>query len=349
MKLGVIGAGKWGQNIISTLRDLDMLGAIAESSQPAIEACKQKFGADIPVVASIEGFQDMALDGVCVVTPADTHARIATRSLQMGFHTFVEKPLALNSSDAKKLVELANSRRRILMVGHLLLYQPAIQWMRKYLSAGKLGTLYSIHQSRLNLGTVRRVENVLWSLGVHDVAAIQFLLGQSPSRIQLLGQAALRTNIEDDIYLHMIYPSGVQAHLHTSWLWPEKQRTMTIIGSKGILIFDEIKGEVTLQKKYIHELDAIDEGSEVVYRDNTPPLGIELQHFADCIASHSNPLSDGTSGAEVVKILESATDTSQTSQFGAEPWKHTPRARDPLSKSLPQKERENTSPISPPT
>jgi predicted dehydrogenase len=244
---------------------------------------------------------------VAIATPVPTHYPIAREALLAGKDVFVEKPITLSLAEAEDLAKLAKQLDRVLMVGHLLLYQPAIQWIKQYLAAGELGQVHSLHQQRLNLGRARAVENVLWSFGVHDVAVLLHLVGAAPTRIYATGQRVLQAKVEDDVYLHLGFPGGVQAHLHTSWLWPERRRGLTVVGSKGMLVYDEIAQTVTLHKKGITpELANRDEGAEVVFSGSGEPLKLELEHFLARVADRAAPLSDATSGVEVVRVLEEA-------------------------------------------
>jgi predicted dehydrogenase len=247
------------------------------------------------------------VDAVAIATPAPSHFAIARDALLAGKDVFVEKPMVLSVEEGKQLVALARERRRVLMVGHLLLYQPAIRWLANYLSSGELGEVHSFHQERLNLGQARPVENALWSLGVHDVAVLLHLVREEPSRASVVGQRVLGEQVEDDVTLHLDFPSGVQAHLHASWLWPEKRRRLTVVGSRGMLVYDETAQQVVLHRKGIDRaLKNWDEGHLQVFHGPAEPLRLELEHFCDRVADRQPPLSDGASGLAVVRVLEQA-------------------------------------------
>ncbi|MEW6217272.1 MAG: Gfo/Idh/MocA family oxidoreductase [Candidatus Bipolaricaulota bacterium] len=307
MSVGLIGSGGWGKNIARTLHELKALGGIAEV-RPDFREKLQGVYPDVPLYADHRVLMASELPAVAIATPAATHVALAQEALLAGKHVFVEKPLALSSREAEELAELAEQRERVLMVGHLLLYQPAVRWMKEYLDSGALGELWSLHQERLNLGTVRTVENALWSLGVHDVAVLLHLVGQAPERTQAAGQIALQPGIADDAYLHLAFPGGVRAHVHVSWLWPEKRRRLTVVGSERMLVYDEGTQTVTLHRKRIGDgLKPVDEGEEVVFQGAAQPLTLELEHFLTCIRDRRRPLSDGRSAVEVVRVLEEAT------------------------------------------
>jgi predicted dehydrogenase len=191
------------------------------------------------------------------------------------------------------------------MVGHLLLFQPAVQWIKAYLDAGALGRVFAVYQERLNLGRARSVENALWSLGVHDAAVLLYLTGQPPCHVRATGQRILQPELEDDVYLHMRFPDGTQAHLHTSWLWPEKCRRLVVVGSDGMLVYDEADQSVTLHRKRIApDLRSWDEGSELVFHGSREPLTLEAEHFLAGVQTGArSPLIDGTQGLAVVRVL----------------------------------------------
>lgn len=307
MKVGLIGAGGWGRNLARTLRELGVLGGIAEVRVEAHDELRSLYP-DVPIYPDHRALLEAGLPAVAIATPAATHFALAREVLLAGKHAFVEKPLALRAAEAEELADLADREGRVLMVGHLLLYQPAVRWIEEFLHTGELGTICSLHQERLKLGTVRTVENVLWSFGVHDIAVILYLVGDSPDSIDVQGQAVLQEGVEDDVYLHLRFRSGLRAHLHVSWLWPEKRRRLTVVGSKGMLVYDEGTQTVTLHRKRIGEdLKPADAGEEAVFQGMAQPLTLELEHFLTCVRDRRRPLSDGRSAVEVVRVLEEAT------------------------------------------
>ncbi len=314
MKLLAIGAGKWGQNIVRTLHGLEVLGGILDGSE-ATRAAMNATYPEIPTYRDVaEALANRQFDAVTIATPAETHAAVAAQCIEAGLHAFVEKPLTLNSTDADRLCALAKEHDRVLMVGHLLLYQPAVQYLRRAISEGLIGDLVSIHQERLNLGRARAVENVLWSLGVHDVAVAMFLADSVPTSVTGSGLATLTDGIDDDFYLHVRFDSGVQSHLHCSWLWPELRRQTIVIGTEGMLTYNELEQAAVLSRKRIDaNLQNVDEGQEEVFRGAGEPLKLELEHFLDCCQNGTRPNSDGDSAAQVVRILEQASPTAPRS------------------------------------
>jgi predicted dehydrogenase len=306
--VGVIGAGNWGKNVVRTFHGLGALAAVAEANT----AMHPALAAAYPGVPVFEEYRDMLagpVKAVVVATPAPSHHAIAREALLAGKDVLVEKPMTLSTTEAADLVALANQQGRILMVGHLLLFQPAVQWIKAYLESGALGRVCALYQERLNLGKARAVENALWSLGVHDVAVMLYLMGGAPDRVEAIGQCVLQPAIEDDVHLHLGFAGGAQAHLHTSWLWPEKRRRLGVLGTAGMLVYDELDQTVTLHRTWItpDDLRNCDQGSAVLFRGSGEPLALEAAHFLECVATRSSSLlASGAHGLEVVRVLELA-------------------------------------------
>lgn len=307
MKVAIVGAGAWGKNLVSTLNKLSCLGPVAEASQGLRDQLAQTY----PGIDLRTDFDDVLRDpdvkAVAIATPAHTHHGIAKAFLEAGKDVFVEKPMTLLASESEDLVAIAKKNGRILMVGHLLMYQPAIHKIKELIGAGAIGKVFTIHQQRSKLGRARAVENVLWSFGVHDVAVLLDLVGEAPSGVQVSGHCGLQPGIEDDVYLHLTFPGGVKAHLHNSWLWPDVARWLIVIGSEGMLVYSETGQKVTLHKKKIDSaLNNVDQGEEVVFNGNSEPLMLEMKHFMKCVEDRSQPFSDGQNGLDVVRVLEQA-------------------------------------------
>ena len=306
MKVGVIGTGHWGGNLVRNLAEMQVLAGVADPS----ETNRSRAVKDAP---GIETFADAAdllgagYDAVAIATPAPTHFGIARQALGAGMDVFVEKPMTLDPQEASTLHQQALEQERILMVGHLLLYQPAIEFIADYLRKGRLGQVYTMHQRRSKLGRVRDKENVMWSFGVHDVAVLLFLAGEAPSRVVASGHAAFTPGVEDDTYLHLDFANGVKAHLHNSWLWPRVERELIVAGERGILVFDEQSSRVVLHRKTVDPaLVHHDEGEEILFEGSGQPLRLELEHFLECCRERRQPRSDGRNGFEVVQVLQEA-------------------------------------------
>jgi len=307
MKIGVIGAGNWGKNLVKNFANLGVLAAVADSVEGNLNWVAENF----PDVQRCETSDELIaftnLDAVAIATPPHTHCAIAITAMAKGLDVFVEKPLTLDPEEARLLKDTATDHGRILMVGHLLLYQPAIQFIKKYLDNGELGKVFTLTQRRSKLGRVRSVENVLWSFGVHDVAVLLHLVGETPTDVQFSGHAAFTPKVEDDSHLHLKFPSGIVANLHNSWYWPRAERELIITGEKGILIFDELNARVILHKKQVGaDLSHSDAGEEILFEGADQPLLIELKHFIKSCETRQQPISDGQNGYEVVNVLSQA-------------------------------------------
>lgn len=306
IKVAAIGAGAWGKNLVRNLSQMGVLAAVAEASDGLRASLAAEYP-DVPLHGDYRAvIEDPAIDAVTIATPVQTHFEIAAAALGAGKDVFVEKPMTMSSDEASRLIELAGSQnRRVLMVGHLLLYQPAIQWIKQQLDAGIVGKVYSMHQERMKLGRARSVENVTWSLGVHDLAVLLYLNDETPEAVLASGHRGLQAEIEDDVYVHLHFPSGIRAHLHNSWLWPDNRRGLTVVGEKGMLVYDEVNQQVVHHRKTVDkDLQNVDLGEEIVFTGDGQPLALELQHFLDCCRDRTTPISDGASGHRVIEVLE---------------------------------------------
>jgi predicted dehydrogenase len=308
-KIASIGAGAWGRNIVKTLRQMGNLAVVAE----AAESLRAGLAADYPDLEVVPSYEDLLgradIPAVTIATPAPTHHAIAKACLLAGKDVFVEKPMTMDVAEAEDLVATAAERGRILMVGHLLLYKPAVEFLKSHLEGGQLGRVFTLHQERAKLGKARAVENALWSLGVHDVAALLYMIGSAPERVTFSGHRGLQAAVEDDTYLHMEFANGTLAHLHNSWLWPEDRRGLTVVGEKGMLVYDEKAEKVTLVRKTIDSaLNNVDQGSEVVFEApaNFQALTAEMAHFIHCVETREKPRSCGQNGLDVVRALAAA-------------------------------------------
>jgi predicted dehydrogenase len=304
----VVGAGNWGKNLVSNFHSLGALAGVVELSPKLREGVIVNY----PEVPLYDDFQ-IALaatlaTAVVIATPASTHYQLAMQAMIAGKDVFVEKPMTLALAESVALAEYADKHDRVLMVGHLLLYQPAIAWMRDYIASGKLGDVERVVAQRAKLGKVRSVENVWWSFSPHDVSVVLELLGRPELvNVQATGCAILQPGIEDEVRVEMTFAGGKTAHIHASWLWPVNQRGTIAIGSQGMLVYDEVAQTVTIHHKTVDgELNHHDGGVEVVAVAAVQPLELECQHFLDCLTSRQKPRSDGWNGVAVVEVLERA-------------------------------------------
>jgi predicted dehydrogenase len=303
----VVGSGYWGKNLVRSFDQLGALAGVVEISPYLREALKSQYPRT-PVFDDYSEALKTDVSAVVIATPAPSHYALAMAALQAGKDVFVEKPVTLKAKEATALAHHADEQGRILMVGHLLLYQPAIDWMKTYLAAGKAGKVKHISTHRLNLGKVRSEENVWWSLAPHDVSVILGLL-DSPdlTNVQASGQTILQPEIEDQVHVDLQFSSGQTAHIHCSWYWPYKDRKTVVIAEKQILVYDEIAQSVTIhEKSFAADLTAVDLGVQPISIASDEPLKLECEHFIDCVALRKKPISDGWNGVAVVDILEKA-------------------------------------------
>jgi predicted dehydrogenase len=309
-KVVVIGAGAWGKNHVRTFHELGALAGVVELS-PVL---REKVQADFPGVTVWDNLADALphADGVVIATPAPTHAPLAKQALAAGKGVLVEKPMTLEVAEAEGLVAAAKAAGKPLMVGHLLMYQPAITELKRLLDAGTIGKVFRIHQERLNHGRVRNTENVMWSFSCHDIAVLLYLMGEAPERVQAQGAAFLQPDIQDDVHLELAFASGKSAHIHAAWYWPGKQRGLRVFGETGMIVYDEGDQSLTLHRKHLKggegadALAPVDGGVERIYEGHGEPLRLEDQHFLDALEGRCAPLSDGPSGVDVIRVLETA-------------------------------------------
>jgi UDP-2-acetamido-3-amino-2,3-dideoxy-glucuronate N-acetyltransferase len=314
-KIGLIGCGQWGRNIVRNLVDLDVPVVVHDASSSAVEWLKDNF----PSVETVESVDDLLRDGriaaVMVATPAGTHAGLAHRALEAEKDVFVEKPMALTVGEGRALCELAERRGRILMVGHLLEYHPAVRRLIELVRAGELGKIYYIYSNRLSLGRFRREENALWSFAPHDVHVLLRLLGEPPVEVVSFGGNYLQSGVTDVTMTLLTFESGVKAHIFVSWLHPVRDHSLVVVGERKMALFEANTpgGSLTL---YPHRVEWIDrlpvavkgEGEEVAY-SNAEPLREECLHFLECVRNHQRPRTDGQNGVQVLEVLEACQDS----------------------------------------
>jgi len=237
-KVCVIGAGRWGKNHIRTLHELGALGGIMESDSSRLETFRAQYP-DAKLFTKIDDALQEDFDGFTIATPVETHYEIAKHLIEHKKHVLVEKPISLHVSEAKELKALAEENRVNLMVGHVLLFHPAIRKIKELIDSGKIGKLQYIYSNRLNLGTVRTEENILWSFAPHDISIFQYLIGCLPTEIVSRGGAFLQPHLHDTTMTILTYPGNLVGHIFVSWLHPFKEHRMLVIGSKGMLSFED--------------------------------------------------------------------------------------------------------------
>ena len=310
VKVAVLGCGHWGKNLVRNFHELGALGAVVEPS-----AAGRRLAAETaPGVALHEDpaavFADPDIAGVAIATPAETHAAIAEAALVAGKDVLCEKPLALRYEDAQRVARIAAERGRMLSVGHILEYHPGILELRRLIAAGELGKVRYIYSNRLNLGKVRREENILWSFAPHDVAVILRLVGALPFQVTAVGGAYIQPNLFDVTVTQLQFDNGVAAHIFVSWLNPFKEQRLVVVGSRRMAVFDDLRKQLVLhdQRVDLKEGEPIPikgDGVEIAYAADEPLL-LECRAFLESMVSRKPPLTDGESGLRVLRVLQAA-------------------------------------------
>ena len=327
--IAVVGAGNWGKNLVRNFASLDgtELKYVCDRSEKARSAMAALY----PGVAVAEELDaalgDSEVDAVVVAVDAPAHYKLAKAALQAGKHTYVEKPLTLSTVKAVELAELAEAEGVKLMVGHLLEYHPAVEYMKKMIDTGAVGDPLYLYFQRINLGIVRKAENAWWSLAPHDISVACYLFGAKPVTVSASGHAYLQQGVEDVVFANLKFADGRMAHVHVSWLDPHKIRKVTLVGSEKMVVFDDMdasekirvydKGAVVKSVNSYVEAITLRTGDVLIPKiPGGEPLRLECQHFIDCIAGDTAPRSDGADGVRVVKALEAG---SASLAAGGEP------------------------------
>ncbi len=319
LKLGVIGAGAWGKNHVRTAATL------AEGELTAVcdvdPAVRERLARQFPAVHVTAELADLLarVDAVVIASPAGTHARFALACLEAGKPCLVEKPFALSTADAQAVARAAADRKLPVLAGHLLVFHPAVERLRTLVQGGDLGRVYYLYGLRVNLGQVRADENALWSFGPHDVSVALYLLNEAPVTVAAHGKSYLQPGVEDVVFLTMEFASGVLAHVQLSWLDPHKERKLTVVGARKMVVFDDMEAREKL-RIYDKGVDRPPEygsyGEALSVREgdifipkipNVEPLAAELGHFVRVARGAEPPRSSAEDGVRVVRVLAAAT------------------------------------------
>ena len=306
-KICVIGGGYWGKNHIKTLCEMGNLGGIVETDKDRLAEHLSKY--------AVQGFSDLedaieeTFDGYIVATPAITHYPIGKKLLSKGLNVLLEKPMTLSTEHAQELVEIAKESNARLMVGHVLLFHPAIKKIKEIVDSGKLGKLYYAYSNRLNFGKVRTEEDVFWSFAPHDISVLNYLIGAPALKIEAKGSKYLQDNVYDVTMAQFTYLNNVHAHIFVSWLHPFKEQRLVVIGEKGMLSFEDSSKDKNILY-YDKHVDFVEqhpillaEPDEVISYEKKLPLTEELKYFIENLDGNIE-IADGKSGIEVVKVLE---------------------------------------------
>ncbi len=307
--VAVIGCGYWGKNLVRNFHQLNALGLVCDMTAAGREKAKQ-IAPETPVVADVGQVLASNVSGVVIATPAETHYDVARRALLADKDVFVEKPLALTYEQGLELVRLAEQHERILLVGHVLEYHPAIVRLLELVRDGELGKIRYIYSNRLSLGKIRREENILWSFAPHDVAVILRLVGAMPFQVAAAGGSYVQANIADVTVTNLLFDNGVRAHILVSWLHPFKEQRLVVIGSKKMASFDDVAKRLVLYDQRVEWCEGLpipikNEG-ELVPFSNEEPLRQECLAFLNAMETRKHPVTDGQSGLRVLRVLQSA-------------------------------------------
>jgi predicted dehydrogenase len=319
-KVGAVGCGYWGPKLVRNFVEIPeaTVVGVADLNEDRLKHVKASY----PQIKITRDYHELlrdGLDAVVVATPPATHYKIARECLEHGLHVLVEKPLALHGEQAGELVELAAARDLVLMVGHTFVYNAAVRALREIIASDEIGEVHYIDSVRVSLGLFQPDLNVIWDLAPHDISILLYILDKDPIAVSAQGIACVQEGIEDVAYLNMVFPGNVMAHVHLSWLDPCKVRRTTVVGSRKMVVYDDIESleKIKVYDKGVDKVPYTDTfgdfqlsyryGDIVIPNIRFPePLRTECSHFLDCIAEHKKPQSDGEAGLKVVKILEVA-------------------------------------------
>jgi UDP-2-acetamido-3-amino-2,3-dideoxy-glucuronate N-acetyltransferase len=305
-----IGAGHWGRNLVRNFAELGALGVVCEAD-PAVRETMAQLYPDARTADHVaDVLADPVIDAVAIATPAETHGALVRAALHAGKDVLVEKPLCLDTAEGEELVDLAAREGRVLMVGHLLWYHPAVLKLRELIESGELGRLQYIYSNRLNLGKIRREENILWSFAPHDISVMLGLVGETPSSVDVRGGNYLHDEIADVTVSLFAFPSGVKGHVFVSWLHPFKEQKLVVVGDRKMAVFNDMETTDKLVLyphtiKWRNGFPVPDKAeAQPVPLDTGEPLRAECAHFLESVATRARPRTDGREALRVLRVLE---------------------------------------------
>lgn len=348
-KFGVIGYGYWGPNLVRNLGELPSvhLVGVADRSEAQLQRVQEKY----PSVTTVRDFRSlftMGVDAVAIATPPSTHFHIAMECLQNGVDVMIEKPMTVNVDDAMKLIQTAEAHGRILMVGHTFEYNPAIQKVKSLCDAGELGHIFYIDTVRTNLGLFQSQTNVIWDLAPHDISILLYLIGEEPLSVNVNATSCISKGLVDLAYIGLEFPGGIHCHAQVSWLSPLKVRKLTVVGSRQMLVCDDVdpSEKIKVFDKGVDGpppyTDTVDEfhwsyrQGDVVIPHITwdEPLRLQCQEFADCVRTRRKPHTGGENGLHVVKVLAAAEQSMATKAAKEDVQEMEPLASRPLTATV---------------
>lgn len=311
--VAVIGSGYWGRNLVRNYHQLGSLALICDKNEALLASFREQYPGVDTCLALNDVLARPDITGVAIATPAETHFDIAREVILSGRHLYVEKPLVLREDEAGELIDLARSRSLVLMVGHLLHYHPVFSRLKELAASGELGRINYIYSHRLNLGKIRREENILWSFAPHDISMILALAGEEPEAVQATGGNYLHRRIADVTTTHLEFPSGLRSHIFVSWLHPFKVQQLVVVGDRKMAVFDDTRPWPDKLLLYPHAIRwqnniPVPEKAEPERLDipQAEPLRLECEHFLHCMGNGCRPVTDGEEGLRVLKILNAS-------------------------------------------
>jgi len=310
--LSVIGVGYWGKNLVRNFSQLGVLHSICDSHSELLKQCQAEH--HVPIV--FEDYKQMLVDpsvkAVAIATPAVLHYEIAKAALLADKDIFVEKPLALSVSEAEDLIHIAQERKRVLMVDHILQFHPAIIKLKELIYSGVLGKLQYIYSNRLNIGKLRSEENILWSFAPHDISVILSLVEEQPLKVNAFGEDYLQEKVYDTTMTMMSFSNRLRAHIFVSWLHPFKEQKLVVVGDKKMAVFNDMEEENKLvlyshKVHWVHRVPVASKGEfETVLLEKKEPLKEACSHFLECVTNRKQPRTDGQEALAVLKVLNQA-------------------------------------------
>jgi len=310
-RVAVVGCGQWGKNLVRTFHGLGALQWLCDSNPDALQQ-QARLAPGVQTTTRFDELLASDVQAIVLATPAALHYVGARAALRAGKDVFVEKPLALRYSEGSELVELADSLDRVLMVGHILQYHPAIARLHELVAREELGRLWYIYSNRLNLGRVRHEENILWSFAPHDLSVIHSLAGAEPETVSAIGGTYLQPGIADTTVTNLKFANGVGAHIFVSWLHPYKEQRLVVVGERKMAVFDDTRqtGKLRIHDKGFQWTDGVpvprNDAETVLEIDDAEPLRLECEHFLACVTRRTRPLTDGASALSVLRVLEAS-------------------------------------------
>ncbi|MBN1871989.1 MAG: Gfo/Idh/MocA family oxidoreductase [Candidatus Omnitrophica bacterium] len=309
--IAVIGCGYWGKNLVRNFHELGALHTICDGDGEVLKGHAAKYG----YVACERSYRSVLKNGdikaVAIATPAQTHFSLAREAIMAGKDIFVEKPLALKLDEARRIVELAERHKRVLMVDHLLHYHPAFIKLKELAKEGVLGSLQYIYSNRLSIGKIRKEENILWSFAPHDISVILSLVGKVPVKVDAFGEAYLQKKVYDTTLTTFTFSKRLKAHIYVSWLHPFKEQKLVVIGTKNMAVFhDQSEEKLVLFPHRVEWVGGIPIAAKAPHKsveiESYEPLGKACEHFIECVEDRRRPITDGKEALGVMKVLDEA-------------------------------------------